>query len=61
MVFMLVSTFIALIENLMGFYERQQHLLLVVGTCLLLVAMAIVYEGLRAFLRRERRTDDAIA
>ena len=61
MLFMLVSTFIALIENLMGFYEHKQHLLLVVGMCLLLVAMAIVYEGLRAFLRRERRTDDAIA
>lgn len=60
MVFMLVSTFIALIENLMGFYGQKQHLLLVVGTSLLLVAIGIVFEGLRAFLRRERRTDDAI-
>ncbi len=60
MVFMLISTFIALIENLIGFYEKDQYLLLVVGSALLLVAVGIVVEGLRAFLRRERHTDDVI-
>lgn len=60
MVFMLISTFTALVENLLGFYEDKQYLLLVVGMSLLIVAVGIVIEGVRAFLRRQRQTDDTI-
>lgn len=60
MVFMLISTFIALTTNLKQFFDRSQHLLLAVGVILLLVAVGVVIEGVRAALRRERHTDDAI-
>ncbi len=58
--FMLVSTFTATIKQLGGFHERGQTLLFVVGACLLLLAVGIVIEGLRAFLRREHHTTDEI-
>ena len=60
MVFMLISTFTALIENLATFYEKKQHLLLAVGAALFLVGVGIVIEGVRAFIKAERHTDDAI-
>ncbi len=60
MVFMLISTFTALVKNLIDFWRDDRYLLLVVGTVLLLVALGIVVEGLRAFRRRERHTDDVI-
>jgi carbon starvation protein len=60
MVFMLISTFTALVENLVGFYRGGQYLLFVVGSILFLVALGIVIEGVRSFLRRERHSDDAI-
>ncbi|UCC32039.1 MAG: hypothetical protein JSU86_07115, partial [Phycisphaerales bacterium] len=59
-VFMLISTFTALAENLVDFFKKGQYLLLVVGTILFLVAVGIVVEGLRAFLQRQRHTDDEI-
>ena len=61
MVFMLISTFTALIMNLKQFFNRDQHLLLAVGSGLLLIAVGVVVEGLRSFLRGERHDDDAIA
>lgn len=60
MVFMLVSTFIALVKNLVEFWTNKQTLLFVVGLALLVVALGVVIEGFAAFLRRERHTDDAI-
>ncbi len=58
-VFMLISTFIAIIEKLVGFYGDDQHLLLTVGGALLLTGVGIVIEGARAFARRDRRrTED---
>ena len=60
MVFMLISTFTALIENLVEFYEARHFLLLGVGGGLLLVAVGIIVEGLRAFIRNERASDDLI-
>ena len=60
MVFMLISTFTALVENLVGFYRGGRYLLFVVGIILFLLALGIVIEGVRSFLRRERHTDDAI-
>ncbi len=60
MVFMLISTFTALAENLVDFFKKGQYLLLVVGMVLFLVAVGIVVEGLRAFLQRQRHTDDEI-
>ena len=60
MVFMLVSTFAALLRKLSDFWKKDQTLLLVVGCVLLLLAIGIIIEGVRSFLRGERHTDDAI-
>lgn len=60
MVFMLISTFIALAENLKGFYDKEQYLLLIVGSLLFLVAFGIVIEGIRALLRRDRFEQDEV-
>ena len=60
MVFMLVSTFTALVRNLTDFWKKDQTLLFVVGSALLVLAVGIIIEGLRAFLRSERHTDDMI-
>ena len=60
MMFMLVSTFAALLRKLSDFWKKDQTLLLVVGCVLLLLAVGIIIEGVRSFLRRERQTDDAI-
>ncbi len=61
MVFMLVSTLTALIKNLVGFWQKSQMLLFVIGTVLLALAVGIIIEGIRAFRRGERHSDDAIA
>ncbi len=60
MVFMLVSTLTALIQNLVGFWNQNRILLFVVGTALLVTAGGIIIEALRAFLRRDRFCNDAI-
>jgi carbon starvation protein len=60
MVFMLVSTITALARKLKGFKDNEQHLLLVVGVALLLIAVGIITAGIRAFARREHHKDDAI-
>ncbi len=60
MVFMLVSTLTAMVEKLKVFKEKEQHLLLVVGLALFLIAVGIIIEGIRAFARRDRYDDDAI-
>jgi len=60
MVFMLISTFVALGENLWDFYDKGQWLLLAVGSALFVVALGIVIEGLRAFVRNERYDTDAV-
>ena len=60
MLFMLVSTFAALLRKLSDFWKKDQTLLLVVGCVLLLLAVGIIIEGVRSFLRGERHTDDAI-
>ena len=57
---MLVTTLIALVQNIWGFFQNRQYLLLTVGTALLLVGAGIVVEGLRAFARRDRHEDDDI-
>ncbi|MCH7872141.1 MAG: carbon starvation protein A [Planctomycetes bacterium] len=60
MVFMLVSTFAALLRKLSDFWKNDQTLLLVVGCVLLLLAIGVIIEGVRSFLRGERHTDEAI-
>jgi len=60
MIFMLVSTFTALVENLADFAKNRQYLLLTVGTALLLLAVGIVVEGVRAFLARRRFDNEEI-
>ncbi len=59
-VFMLLSTFVATAQQLHGFYEKKQTLLLVVGACLLLMAVGIVAEGVIVFGRRDRHQTDAV-
>jgi len=59
-VFMLGSTFIALGENLKGFYDKEQYLLLIVGSLLFLVALGIVIEGIRALMRGDRYETDEV-
>ncbi|MFQ5590616.1 MAG: carbon starvation protein A [Phycisphaerae bacterium] len=58
--FMLISTFTALFENLATFIRKGQYLLLVVGSALLLVGVGIVIEGILVLRRRPRYTDDVI-
>jgi len=60
MVFMLISTFTALIQNLIGFWQKQQTLLFVVDIALLMIGIGIVIEGLRAFLSQKRYDTDEI-
>lgn len=60
-VFMLVSTLTALGENLIEFRRDRRLLLFSVGVALLLIAVGIIIEGVRALLRRERYADDVIA
>ena len=60
MVFMLVSTLAALADNLIDFWHHGRTLLFVVGLMLFLLAVGIVVEGIRAFLRRDRHTEDEI-
>ncbi|MFQ5490460.1 MAG: carbon starvation protein A [Phycisphaerae bacterium] len=58
--FMLLSTLIALVTKLQGFYKNHQTLLLVVGTVLMILALGIILEGARAFARRQCHADDTI-
>lgn len=60
MAFMLVSTFTALVQNLIGFVRDRQYLLAAVGSVLLLIGVGVVVEGIRAFVRRDRYTDEQI-
>ena len=60
MVFMLISTLVALVENLNGFWKSGQILLFVVGSALLVLAVWIISEALLAFRRGDRYTDDVI-
>lgn len=60
MVFMLISTFTALIQNLIGFWQKQQTLLFVVDIALLMIGIGIVIEGLRAFSSQKRYDTDEI-
>lgn len=59
-VFMLVSTFVALFENIVDFYRAGQMLLLVVGGGLVVIAVGIVMEGLRVLLQKRRYESDLI-
>jgi carbon starvation protein len=58
--FMMISTFVALTENLVDFWKKQQTLLFCVGLGLLGLAVGIIIEGIRAYRRNIRHTDDAI-
>ena len=60
MVFMLISTLTALVENLSEFWGKGHYLLLAAGMALLLLAVGIIVEGLRSFARRVRHADDVI-
>ena len=60
-VFMLVSTFVAVVEKLRGFLNEGHYLLLCVGGALLLITLGIIVEGARTVLRRERHDDDMIS
>ncbi len=60
MLFMLVSTFTALIQNLVDFWQKQQILLFVVGCMLLLVGVGIIIEAVRACMERKRYQTDEI-
>jgi carbon starvation protein len=60
MVFMLVSTFTAIVEQVLEFRAAKQNLLLIVALALAAVGLGVVVEGLIAFRRRERFSDDAI-
>ena len=60
MVFMLISTFLALYKNLIGFWNEERTLLFVVGLALFLTAVGIIVEGVRAFVRHDRFTSNAI-
>ncbi|MEE9294336.1 MAG: carbon starvation CstA 5TM domain-containing protein, partial [Phycisphaerae bacterium] len=59
--FMLISTFTAIVEKLTGFYRNQQYLLLVVGGALLLIGVGIVLESALAVRRRNRYATDTIS
>lgn len=61
MLFMLISTVTAVIEHLAEFWRKEQHLLIIVGSALLLTAIGIVVEGIRTYRRGERYDDDLIS
>ena len=58
MVFMVVSTSIAMVSNLRDFLANGQTLLVVVGSILLVLAVWLAFEGVAA-MRRDRRAADA--
>ena len=60
MAFMLLSTLIAMVENIAEFYDQGQRMLFVMGLILLVIGVGIIVEGLRAFWRRERFEGDAV-
>ncbi len=59
-VFMLVSTLIALLDNLTDFWRGGQTLLFGVGVVLIAIAVGIIIEGIKAWRRRDRFEDDTI-
>ena len=60
MAFMLISSLVALLSKLRDFWRADYHLLLAAGTVLLLLAVGIIVEGVRAFMRRDRYSDDLV-
>jgi len=54
MVFMLLSTFTAMVEKIRGFHAASQHLLLVMGIMLLVIGVWITIDGILAFRRADR-------
>lgn len=60
MIFMLISTFLALYKNLIGFWNEGRILLFVVGAALFLAAVGVIVEGVRAFVRHDRFASNAI-
>jgi carbon starvation protein len=62
MLFMMVTSIVAMVLNVRGFYEEGQHLLLAVGGLLLVLAVWLAVEGALCFrrLRRDRRGEVAI-
>lgn len=60
MAFMLTSSLVALLSKLRDFWKADYYLLLAAGTVLLLLAVGIIIEGVRAFMRRDRYADDLV-
>jgi len=58
MVFMLVTTIVAMVANVRRFYDQGSYLLLFVGAIVLLLAVWLVVEGI---LRFTRGREDAVA
>ena len=60
MVLMMVTTLVAMVRNLFGFWAGSQWLLFGVGTLLLLLAVGVVSEGFRSFaaIRRAPARED---
>jgi carbon starvation protein len=58
--FMLASTFVAIVEKLSGFYQAGQTLLLAVGSILFLLGVGIVVESILAFRRSDTYQTDEI-
>ncbi len=52
MLFMVITTIIAMVINVRRFYLQDNYLLLVVGSILLLLAVWLVAEGIIRFARR---------
>ncbi len=59
-VFILISTFTAIIQKLMGFWRAEQWLLLAVGGALLVMGVLIIVECVRAFMRKTSTTDENV-
>jgi carbon starvation protein len=58
MVFMLVTTLIAMVSNVRTFFSQGNHLLLVVGAAVLVLAVWLIIEGV---LRFTRGREEAVA
>jgi len=59
-VFILVSTFTAIIQKLLGFWRSSQWLLLGVGGALLAVGVLIIVECVRAFCKKKTTEDENV-
>jgi carbon starvation protein len=60
MAFMLVTTLIAMLEKIYGFWKESQWLLLSVGGALLVFGVLIVIEGVVSLASGRRETEDEI-